>query len=500
MSSIKKNILANLTGRIWVAGISILLVPQYIKFLGIESYGLVGFYATLIASMTILDFGLSTTLNRELAHAKGVRKSAEDVKNLVFTMECIYWVIGLVIAVMIIVLAPSIAKYWINTEKISEDTVQQAIMLMGIVVAFQWPISLYNGGLLGLEKQVLNNVIMVIMTTLRSVGVLLVLWWISPTIHAFFIWQAIISLLYVFVIRMGLWQSLPKSRSNPRFSKKQISTIWQFASGMTGISIVAFILAQLDKVAVTKMVSLIQVGYYTLSITVANSITILAGPITATVFPRLTTLVSSKDTVGLLALYHSACKLLTALVFPVGIILVVFTPDILFLWTKDPIIVENTSVTVRILVVGSVCNSLMVIPYVLMLAHGKTLFVVLEASVACIILMFLLFQWIRTYGIMGASLGWLTTNFGRLVISSPLILKKFLPKREIINWYVKDIFLPLIPSLISGLLMKLAILYYFPGMHLNIITLSVVSFLILLISLLCLPMAKPYFKQLLSTK
>ena len=43
MPSIKINIAANLVGKIWAAVIAILLIPQYIKYLGIESYGLVGF-------------------------------------------------------------------------------------------------------------------------------------------------------------------------------------------------------------------------------------------------------------------------------------------------------------------------------------------------------------------------------------------------------------------------------------------------------------------------
>ena len=64
MASIKKNIVANLVGKIWGAAIAILLIPQYIKYLGIESYGLVGFYGTLIGSMAVLDLGLSITLNR----------------------------------------------------------------------------------------------------------------------------------------------------------------------------------------------------------------------------------------------------------------------------------------------------------------------------------------------------------------------------------------------------------------------------------------------------
>ena len=67
MSLIKKNILANFSGKAWQVLMSLAFVPLYIKFMGIESYGLVGIFASLLALFGLLDMGLSTTLNRELA-------------------------------------------------------------------------------------------------------------------------------------------------------------------------------------------------------------------------------------------------------------------------------------------------------------------------------------------------------------------------------------------------------------------------------------------------
>ena len=42
-------------------------MPFYIKLLGIEAYGLVGFYVTLLAALQVLDLGISPTINREMA-------------------------------------------------------------------------------------------------------------------------------------------------------------------------------------------------------------------------------------------------------------------------------------------------------------------------------------------------------------------------------------------------------------------------------------------------
>lgn len=62
MSLVRKNIIANLTGSGWVALMSFAFVPLYIHFMGIESYGLVGFYLTLQALFAVLDMGLTATV------------------------------------------------------------------------------------------------------------------------------------------------------------------------------------------------------------------------------------------------------------------------------------------------------------------------------------------------------------------------------------------------------------------------------------------------------
>src|SRR5688500_15054479 len=98
MTSMKRNIAANMVGRIWSAVLTMLLVPVYIYFVGIEAYGLIGFYTMLLASLALLDLGLSTTVNRELAISRATGKDPVRVRNMVFTLESIYWFIGLLIA------------------------------------------------------------------------------------------------------------------------------------------------------------------------------------------------------------------------------------------------------------------------------------------------------------------------------------------------------------------------------------------------------------------
>ncbi len=44
-----------------------LFVPLYIKFIGIEAYGLIGLFFVMQALFAVMDMGLSATASREIA-------------------------------------------------------------------------------------------------------------------------------------------------------------------------------------------------------------------------------------------------------------------------------------------------------------------------------------------------------------------------------------------------------------------------------------------------
>jgi len=486
MSSIKLNIAANLVGKIWAAAIAILLIPQYIRYLGIESYGLVGFYGTLIGSMALLDLGLSTTINRELAKFRSAPGNPGDIRNLTFSLECVYWSIGLFICLLILSLSGLIAGHWVKAEHLPVSVVKQSVMLMGAVIAFQWPISLYNGGLTGLDKQVLNNIIIVIMSTFRAAGVIIVLRYYSATLEAFFLWQAALSLLYVLTMRIVFWKKMPRHDAPPRFSKLQLKNIWRFAAGMTGISLVTFFLAQIDKIVLSKILPLSEFGYYTLAFTVATSIALIVGPVSITFFPRFSGLIAAGKTEELKVLYHKACKLIAIFVFPVCLVLIFFMEDILRIWTKNPVTTEKACLMARILIIGSMLNALMVMPYNLIIAHGWTKFTIYQNIIAAIILVPLLFLWTNLYGALGATFVWVIVNAGYIIISQPLMHRKIM-KNELGKWYWNDTMVPLAVPLIVVLSVKGAVYYFLPSFQINLLAIGCIFAITFGASLLNMP-------------
>ncbi|NWG14897.1 MAG: oligosaccharide flippase family protein [Acidobacteria bacterium] len=365
------------------------------------------------------------------------------------TLEVPYWIVGVFIVVIVILAAPFIAFHWVNVRELSPQTVQQAVMIMGLCLTFQWPTSFYTGALMGLQRQVLLNVLNSVMATFRGLGAVIVLWLVSPTVLAFFSWQILSSALQTGLIAFFLWRNLPKAPDSPHFRGDLLLNIWRFAAGVTGITVMATLLTQTDKIILSRMLPLKTFGYYTLASTVAMTLYRFFGPVFSAVYPRFTNLIALRDEEGIKALYHKSAQLVSVIVLPAAIVLALFSKEILLLWTQDAATAENTYLLVSLLVIGTALNGLMNIPYALQLASGWTSLAFCVNIVSVAVLVPLMIMLTKLFGTPGAASVWVILNGGYVLFAIQLMHRRLL-RREMRRWYLDDVGLPLGAALIGA--------------------------------------------------
>jgi O-antigen/teichoic acid export membrane protein len=478
MSLVKRNIVANFGSTVWAGLMSLIFVPVYIYFIGIEAYGLVGVFSTLLALFGVLDMGLSTTLNREMARLSVQLNKASEMRDLMRTLEIPYWVIGSIIGAIIALMAPLIADHWVNVEDLSPDSVKTAITLIGFVIAFQWSNSIYSGALLGLQQQVLLSGINSFMASLRGIGAVIVLWQVSPTVEAFFWWQLIVSIIHVSSTLLMSWRRIPSAAGRPRFRPELLRNIWQFAAGMAGITVLVTILMQLDKVILSRMLSLEMFGYYTLASVVAVNLTRIVTPVFSAIYPRLTSMVELGSITDITKLYHQSAQLISVIVLPVALVLAMFSKEVLFLWTQDVETAENTYKLLSILTVGTAINGLMYTPYALQLSHGWTKLALVVNAISAVILIPALIVITNMYGATGAASIWVALNLSYMFISLPIIHRRLLPT-ETLRWYRDDVGRPLLAAAVVAGIGRYIIQPDWPSAVL-IVCISILSVLTLL--------------------
>jgi len=447
MSRLAVNVVANLVGQGWSVLISLVVVPLYLGLLGIEAYGLIGFYVMLQGLAQVLDLGLSPTMNREMARYSAQPEKAAEARDLVRTLEVAYWAIGIGIGAGIVMAAPFIARHWLQASVISEGDVQQALMLMGLVVALQWPLSFYGSGLMGLQKQVLCNVVAIPVSTVSNGGAVLLLWLFSPTITAFFAWQVLVGAVNVAIVTILMWRSLPHCDRAPRFDFGLLRNVWKFAAGMGGLGLSAIILTQLDKVILSKLLSLEMFGYYTLAGVLGRSLYALITPVFNAFFPRFSTLVARDDEDALKRLYHRGSQLMATLVIPVAAVVSLFSYELLWLWTGNVGTARNAAPIASVLVIGTALNGLVNLPYALQLAYGWTQISLYINSFFILTLVPTIVYATLHYGPVGAAAVWVALNTIYMLAGVPLTHRRLL-KGEAWHWFRDDICPPLLATLL----------------------------------------------------
>lgn len=436
-----RNITANVLGRSWSMLMNFAFVPVYIRLLGIEAYGVIAFFFTLIALFSFLDLGLSATLNREMARRTGAEIPTDAARDVVRTMEAIYWGIGLAISACVIGAAPWIAGHWLKAPGMRPETLTLAIRLMGVVIALHWPTGLYGGGLSGLQRQVTANTIDATLATARGVGAVLVLWLVSRSVEAFFVWQACISLATVVVMRTVLLRALGKASRRTRFDAQVLRDTWRFAGGMTALSLVSIGVQYSDKVVLTALLPLANYGRYMLANTLAATSATVALAVFAAMYPRLTQLVAAGDDAAVAKAYHSGTQLIALTVFPVAAVVLLFARELILFWTWDPAIAAEAAPIASVLVVGTALNATMLLPYALQLAHGYTRLNLIANVIGVVVLVPLTFVLTRAFGAVGAAFGWPLLNFGYVAVLAPLVHRRFL-RGESRDWYLRDLLPP----------------------------------------------------------
>jgi O-antigen/teichoic acid export membrane protein len=473
---IGRNFSAGLANSVWSAIVGLSVVPFYLKYLGSEAFGLIGFYVTMQALMQLLDLGLSPTMNREVARASA-NGTMGEARDLLHSLAMVYWLTAAIIAAAVFLLSPYIAEFWLNAKNLPNETIHQSVIFMGLVIASRWPVGLYAGALMGAQRLTVSSLVNIANVTLSSIGAVSILAFVSPTIEAFFEWQLFVACLYVLTMRWAAWHVLHKPQA-PRFTFRLLRKIWKFSLGMSGVAISGVLLIQADKIMLSKMVSLEEYGYYILATTLASGVYVLLTPLFNTIYPHMSSLVSEGETEKLVAFYKSGTKLFLSFLFPISTFIAVFSNPIVTIWTQNDAITSQVSPLVSIIITGTALNGVMHFPYALQLAYGRP-------QIAFKIILILLMLFIPTllvlisiFGVIGGAYSWLIMNLSYVAIGTNMTHRSILRNLGT-NWLLNDVGKPLLLALLVIGLTGSVILAY----HLSPLIECILGSLLMLIAI-----------------
>jgi O-antigen/teichoic acid export membrane protein len=421
------NASANVVGQAVAMLAGVVCVPIYLHLLGPEAIGLIGFSLALQAIVRLLDLGMSSAVVRRVATLADRSTHADQLVEFYATFQRLFAGAAAAIAIVTLALSPLIASHWLRGRHLAPREVEFAVAAISLQAALLFMGALYHGTLMGLERQVRFNRIRVVETTASQFGAVLLLSLWLPRVEVLFGWQLIVTLTTLFVYRHAAGASLPGGHAGARFRLAHVRAVWAFAVGMAGITTTGTILANMDKVLLSRWLQLGSFGYYTLASYAASLLGgLLVAPVFNALFPRACALAERADEPAERRLYHLAVQGLVTLVWPAATILWVFARPVLQLWIGDAGAVDAASAVLPYLVAGVALNTLMVPAYMLQLAHAwTTLGLALNLALIAVFAP-LLFVLTTRWGLPGAAANFALMQGAYLLVGLPLTHRRLL--------------------------------------------------------------------------
>jgi O-antigen/teichoic acid export membrane protein len=453
--TLKRNVAANYFSQAWKAIMGVVFVPFYVKYIGVEAYGLIGIFAILQSGLVLLDMGMKPALGREMARFTAGAHNAQSIRDLLRSIEIISAVTSIGIALCIWGAADWLASDWVTSTDLPTAIVTHSFAAMGVVIALRFVESIYISSIVGLQRQVLESVVSSSIATARGLGAVAILAWVSPTIEAFFVWQGFVSLITVPILAAIVYRELPPAPRSARFSLPAITGIWRFAAGVMLITLLAVLLTQVDKILLSRLLPLKIFAFYALAGVLTNALYMLTSPISAAFYPQFTELITRHDVVALRRTYHQAAQLTAVVVGGAAVVLIIFADSVLRLWTANPQLTMQVTPLLKVLALGTLVNALMGIPYQMQLAHGWTALTVKINVVAVLLLIPAIFYAVPLYGAIGAAWIWVLLNAGYLVVDIYFMHRRVMPTEKW-RWYGQDVAAPLLTATVTALLFRYA--------------------------------------------
>ena len=439
--SVRRNVVANYLGQGWAALMGLAFVPVYIHYLGIEAYGLIGFLVVLQTWLSILDSGLTPTLSREMSRFLAGAHTAQSIGNLMRSVELAALALSAVVLGSVCLASGWLAHEWLQAGRISLAEVALSIKVMAVIVAARFLEALYRGAMAGLQRQVQLNVLGASVATLRNVGAVAVLAWGAPTLVAFMYFQAAVSLLSVLLFAAVTHRALPPSTKPAHFDSAALANVKRFMGGMFGISVLALLLTQVDKLLLSRLLPLDGFGVYMLAAAVAGVLSVLIGPVSSAVYPRLVQLVAEGETQALAKTYHDSAQMVAVFTAPVLMLLIFQSTGIVYAWSGDAGLAARVAPVLAPLALGTFLNGLMNMPYHLQLAYGWTSLTLKTNLVAVALLVPAILLLVPLYGGVAAAWIWVALNAGYVTIAAQLMHRRLL-QTEKRRWYLEAVLLP----------------------------------------------------------
>jgi O-antigen/teichoic acid export membrane protein len=418
------NTLANLLGKVLITLSGVILTPLQLRAFGNEAFGVITACNTFNIILTLLDLGLSRSIQVDVARSS-LRREGKTHSSLFSIGEMCYWILALFGYLMLWLISPYLASGWLRSSSISADELTVIIRLCCVQFLFSFPTSLYIGALSALEKQVAVNVALSLGALVRVCVGFYVLTRGTPALTDF-LRANLFSTIFTCAILFTLARNQFDYQGIVRHVNVTLLPKLKLAGGIAVISLLNIVTSQADRLMATGMLTLDQLA----SLGIATSFSLipvsLGTSINSAIGPRYVHSAATKSRKETATLYKNVTILSAAVIASISAVVIAFSPQLVDIWTDRHSLATQTSSLIGLTVAGSALATASYLIVSLQYAYGNTRIGSIVNLITLATSPLVTYYGILSFGLPGAALGPIVSAAIQFALNHALTFKSIL--------------------------------------------------------------------------
>ena len=448
---ILRNISSGFGGTAIILLINLALMPFVLEHIGKVGFGIWVLVNSLVGYMGFLDVGLQPTLVKKTSEYLAA-DDREGLQKIVNTTLLIYVMVGLVVGIVVLALAPYLPDL-LNVPDADVSIFRMVVYIVGFQTAIGFPMTLWRGLVGGLQDYHAINVINIASNLLRAALTYVLLlkgYGLLGLVWLGFARSALVWLGNYYWVR----RRIPYLQITPRkvdFSK--IRDLMKFSGSMFIWGLAGQSLGDLDKVLIGIFLPLSSIAVYEVGYRIYNYSRIILYSMIA-ILPTAADLQVKKDTKSLTSLYLNGTRYLILVYAAATAGLFVFGRAFIRLWLGAGY--EESAQVLYILLIGSLYQAQNVIAHVMLPGMNRLRVFTLIMSAYPVVKIVLGVFLIAEFGLPGIALATTMTYIVLETIFLFFILKTF---ETTLPQLLRKVHLPALLTVAPGVL--IAVIFKF---------------------------------------
>lgn len=271
--------------------LGLLYTPYMLRMLGQNEYGLYSLVASIIAYLTLLDFGFGSAIVRYTSKLLAENKIKEQWElNGMFL--CVYSIIGLIAIGVGILLYFNID--WLFEAKMTEDELSQArimIILLIFNLALTFPLSIFGNIITAYQDFIFQRILTILRLLLTS-GVIVFLLWLGYKAVAMVVVQTVFNISVLLINCIYCFKKLNIKISFHNFNTAIVKEIIVYSFWIFLSQIIDRIYWGTGQFVLGSIIGTSSVAVFSVAILLQQMYMSFANSISSVLLPKLTTLVN----------------------------------------------------------------------------------------------------------------------------------------------------------------------------------------------------------------